>query len=121
MDKNATGKIARWEKETEYSEEELEVLMGAVDGSPSYRLTFLVDTDKVILIASKPFNYIFQGFFKGQEASNLIHLESMAVLLNASMNAHSGRSRSASTSPTLLLWEKGAKCLVPSPFGRGLG
>jgi hypothetical protein len=76
MDENATRKIVNWEKETEYSEEEFEVLRGAADGSPSYLLTFSVDRDKVILTASKSFNYIFQGFFKGQEASNLIYLES---------------------------------------------
>lgn len=76
VDENATSKIANWEKETKYSEKEFEVLRGAVDGSPSYDLTFFIDTDKVILTASRSFNYIFQGFFKGQEASNLIYLES---------------------------------------------
>ena len=76
IDKNATSKIADWEKETKYSEEEFEVLRGAVDGSSSYPLTLFVDTDKVTLTASKSFNYIFHGFFKGQEASNLIYLES---------------------------------------------
>lgn len=80
MNEDATSKIANWEKKIKHSEEGMYYsLPGGVDGTPSYELTFVVDTDRVILLLrSYDRNYIFPGFFTGQEADNLIYLESTA-------------------------------------------
>jgi hypothetical protein len=76
IDEDASKHIARWEKETVYSDEEFTCLMGAADGTPSYNpLKILVANNEVNLILMKPLNYIFQGLFKGQESQNLVDLD----------------------------------------------
>ena len=76
MDEDATIQIAKWEEETPYSDEELNCLRGAVDGSFCYTpMLFCVGNDEVNLVLAKDFNYIFQGLFQGQELQDLVDLD----------------------------------------------
>lgn len=76
LDEDATSPIAKWEEETPYSDEEFKCLQGAADGSPSYSpMLFCVGNDEVNLFLGKPFNYIFQGLFQGQELQSLVDLD----------------------------------------------
>jgi hypothetical protein len=79
IDEEAASQIAKWEEETVYSEQENKCLLGAADGSPSYNpMIFYVDNDEVNLLLGKPFNYIFQGVFQGQESQSLVDLDATA-------------------------------------------
>lgn len=76
IDEGAASLIAKWESETVYSEPENKCLLEAADGSPSYNpMIFYVGNDEVNLILGKPFNYIFQGVFQGQELQSLVDLD----------------------------------------------
>lgn len=79
IDEGATSPIAKWEAETVYSEQENKCLLGGADGSPSYDpMIFYVGNDEVNLLLGKPFNYIFQGVFQGQELQSLVDLDATA-------------------------------------------
>jgi len=79
LDEDATSRIAKWEEETAYSDEEYKCLQGSADGSPSYRpMLFCVDNGEVNLLLGKSFNYIFQGLYRGQESEGLVDLDATA-------------------------------------------
>ena len=76
IDEKAASKIVKWEEETVYSDVEDKCLLGAADGSPSYNpMIFYVGNDEVKLVLGKPFYYIFQGVFHGQELQSLVDLD----------------------------------------------
>ena len=79
LDEDATSPIAKWEEETPYSDAEYKCLQEAADGSPSYSpMLFCVGNDEVNLLLAKPFNYIFQGVYRGQELQGLVDLDATA-------------------------------------------
>jgi hypothetical protein len=83
IDDETASTIAQWEKLTPYTSQELEVLQGAVDGSPSYHVIFFVDSNRqnrrwstsVHLIIKKSLNHNFQAIYEGQESNDLVGLD----------------------------------------------